>query len=67
MDESLPATPERRRPNKAPHRTAYSLRFGRKLPSLRLSATGEFGRWAISGKVLAGLRFKGRAKGRKKS
>ena len=32
------------RHNKALHPTAYSLRFGRKLLSLRLSAAGELGR-----------------------
>jgi AraC-like DNA-binding protein len=32
------------RHNKALHPTAYSLRFGRKLPSLRLPAAGELGR-----------------------
>jgi len=32
------------RANKALHPTAYSLRFGRKLPSLRLPAAGELSR-----------------------
>jgi hypothetical protein len=31
--------------NKALHPTAYSLRFGRKLPSLRLPAAGELSRY----------------------
>jgi len=33
----------KQRHNKELHPTAYSLRFGRKLPSLRLPAAGEIG------------------------